>query len=141
MKLENKKKLAARTLKVGKGRIVFNRGQLPEIKEAITRQDIRDLVKAKAIIVDEIKGKKKIKPRKTRRREGSIKKTVNTRKRDYMSITRKLRGFLFELRKKGIVKGEDYNKLRREIRAKEFRSKAQFKERVSNLHKEKEGIK
>ena len=59
MNRETKKGLAVRTLGVGRGRIVFNKGMLNEIKESITRQDIRDLVKEKAIFVNEIKGKRK----------------------------------------------------------------------------------
>ena len=46
MKLEGKKDLVARTLGVGKGRIVFNVQRLEEIKQAITKQDIKDLVQA-----------------------------------------------------------------------------------------------
>ena len=60
MQLNKKKELAARTLNVGIGRIFFNRERLEEIKEAITRQDIRDLVSVKAISVKEIKGRKKM---------------------------------------------------------------------------------
>lgn len=43
MKLENKKDLASRALKVGKNRIAFNKSRLTEIKEAITKQDFKDL--------------------------------------------------------------------------------------------------
>ncbi len=70
---------------------------LAEIKEAITKQDIRDLLKSRAIIVKEIKGKLKRVKRKTRRREGSLKKKVKRTKKDYMAITRKLRVFISEL--------------------------------------------
>ena len=45
MNLSKKKALAARTLNVGKARILFNVQRLGEIKEAITKQDIRDLHK------------------------------------------------------------------------------------------------
>jgi len=87
MKLEGKKELASRALGIGKKRIVFNKERISEIKEAITKQDIRDLLKDKAIFINEIKGRKKIVRRKTRRRAGSVKKKVNNRKRDYMNIT------------------------------------------------------
>ena len=59
MKLENKKALVARALNVGKGRIIFNRKRLPEIKEAITKQDIKDLKSDGAIHDKEKAGKKK----------------------------------------------------------------------------------
>ena len=74
MNLEKKKMLAARTLGVGKARIIFNVARINEIKEAITKQDIRDLAADKAILIREIKGTKKKVKRKTRRRAGSIKK-------------------------------------------------------------------
>ena len=131
MNLLKKKILVARTLKVGKGRIIFNTQRLNEIKEAITRQDIRELFKDGAISIREIKGRKKNIKRKIRRRAGSIKKTVSTRKRDYMNLTRKLRAYIVELKKHGTITVEKYRKLRKEIRASIFRSKAHFKEGLS----------
>jgi len=130
MKLENKKALAAKTLGVGKGRIVFNRERLSEIKEAITKQDFRDLNKDGAISIKEIKGRKKLVKRKTRRRMGSIKKKVNTRKKDYVTLTRKLRAYIFELKKHGQITLERYRELRKEIRTRAFKSKANIKERL-----------
>lgn len=132
MKLENKKILAAKALKVGVGRVVFNKERLNEIKEAITKQDMLDLKKDGAISVSEIKGRKKIVKRKTRRRAGSIKMKVNTRKQDYVKLTRKLRAYILELKKHGTITDEKYRELRKEIRTKAFRSKAHLKERISS---------
>ena len=73
MNLSKKKALAARTLDVGKGRILFNMQGLDEIKEAITKQDIRDLHKEGIISIKEIKGRKTLVRRKTRKRMGSRK--------------------------------------------------------------------
>ena len=137
MQLNKKKELASRVLGIGKKRIIFNKGALDEVKEALTKQDIRDLVKAGSIFVKEISGTKKQVKRNTRRRAGSIKKNVNTRKRDYMTITRKLRAFISELRKHGTISSEEYWKLRKEIRAKSFKSKAHLKERISQVVKER----
>ena len=133
MKLEKKKDLVSRVLGVGKHRILFNKENLPEIKEAITRQDIRDLVSAKAIILKEPKGRKKIVRRKTRRRAGSIKKKVNSRKKEYMAITRKLRAHIKNLKLKQKISSENYLTLRKEIRARQHKSLSQLKERVKNL--------
>jgi len=138
MQLEGKRELAARTLKVGKARIIFNRERLGEIKEAITKQDIRDLLSNKAIRIKEIKGKKKKPTRKTRRRAGSIKKTVNVRKRNYMTLTRKLRAYISELKKQEVLNSKECDKLRKEIRNSLFKSKAHLKERIANLTKERE---
>ena len=131
MRLETKKELAARSLNVGKNRISFNRSRLEEIKEAITKQDMRDLKTSGAITVKEIKGSKKRAKRKTRRRQGSIKKKVNTSKRDYTILTRKLRKYILELKKQGKISTEDYRTLRKEIRNSTFRSKAHMKERIA----------
>ena len=61
--LAKKKQLAAKTLNVGKARIVFLPSRLDEIKEAITRQDILDLHKSGAITIRDIRGRKKIERR------------------------------------------------------------------------------
>ncbi len=135
MQLNKKKELAARTLGVGKNRILFNMTRLDEIKEAITKQDIKDLAAEKAIMIKEITGRKKKVKRNTRRRGGSVKKKVNKRKREYMNITRKLRAYFSELRKQDKITDDEYWKLRKEIRAKSFKSKAHAKERIEILIK------
>ncbi|PIN93894.1 hypothetical protein COU56_03320, partial [Candidatus Pacearchaeota archaeon CG10_big_fil_rev_8_21_14_0_10_31_9] len=94
MNLSNKKILAAKTLGVGTGRIELNINRLDEIKEAITRQDIKDLVKSGAIKIKETKGRRKNVKRKQRRRIGKIKLKVKARKRSYIIITRKLRTYI-----------------------------------------------
>lgn len=131
MKLENKKELAAKTLGVGKGRIVFNTSRLEEIKEAITKQDIRDLNASGAIFIKPINGRAKIVKRKSRRRFGSIKKSRKPGKAEYMILTRKLRAHLAELKKRGRITQEKFLKLRKEIKAKAFRDKAHMKESLA----------
>jgi large subunit ribosomal protein L19e len=138
MDLTNKKELAARTLGVGVGRVMFNTNRIDEIKEAITKQDIRDLVVDNAIFVREIKGRKTNEKRK-RRRAGSIRMKPNTRKRDYITITRKLRNYISELRKQTKLSDGEYLKLRNEIRSKNFRNKGHIKERISLMQNEKIG--
>lgn len=132
MKLNKKKELAKRTLNVGKGRIVFLESRLDEIKEAITKQDIRDLKKEGAIIIKEIKGKRKVRKKK-KKSVGNIRKKVRTRKKDYVIMTRKLRNYLFELKKSGKISREDEKELRKKIRNKAFRSKAHLKEQIGSL--------
>lgn len=140
MQLHKKKELARRVLGVGKERIIFNNEGLSELKTVLTRQDIRDLHKDKKIIIKEKTGRKSKKSRKTRRRMGSLKKKVNIKKRKYMILTRKLRSFILRLKKKGIISLEDYRKLRKEIRAKQFRSKSHMKERINQIINEKKGV-
>ena len=130
MKLDKKKILAASALKVGKGRICFEEGRLDEIKEAITKQDIKDLHKQGVIKIKEVKGRKKIKKRKTKRRAGKIKKKINKRKQEYVKTTRKLRDYIKELKKQEKISKEDCRELRKKIRARIFKSKAQLKEQL-----------
>jgi large subunit ribosomal protein L19e len=128
MNLTNKKELAAKVLKVGKNRILFVEEHLNEIKEAITRQDIVDLHSAGAIQVKEVTGRKKNVKRKNRRRIGKVKKKVNTRKKEYVIITRKLRKHLKHLLKVGKVDKDTYRQTRKQIRARKFKSKRHLKE-------------
>lgn len=135
MKLERKKALAARALSVGAGRIVFNSARLSEVKEAITKQDFKDLKESGAVFVKELRGRRKVVRRKTRRRMGSVRKKINTRKKDYMTLTRKLRSHLKHQKDNGKLSSEEVSQLRREIRSKDFRSLAHFKERIGSLKK------
>ena len=128
MKLNLKKRLAAKTLGVGLGKINFNTSRLDEIKEAITRQDIRDLVSSGAISVKTNKGRRKTVKRKHRRRAGKIKLKVNKRKEEYVILTRKLRKYISELKKFGKIDNETYKKVRKEIRNKTYKSKRNLKE-------------
>ncbi|MBS3065821.1 hypothetical protein J4229_02120 [Candidatus Pacearchaeota archaeon] len=130
MKLENKKDFASNVLGAGKGRIIFNKSRLSEIKEAMTRQDIRDLFASGAISIAEIKGRKKIEKRLTRRRAGSRRQPAIDKKRQYIITTRKLRAYLSELRKAEKITEEHFHKLRKEIRASSFRDKGHMKERI-----------
>lgn len=133
MKLEGKKQLAARALNVGSGRVVFNINRLSDIKEAITKQDIKDLQNSGAIMINDKKGRRKVQKRKTRRRAGSIRMKVNTRKKDYATLTRKLRTHLVNLKARDKISRDQHETLKKEVRASNFRSLAHMKERVGSL--------
>ena len=133
MNLTKRKELAAKVLKVGKNRIVFVEGHLAEIKEAITRMDILDLHKTGAIQIKEVKGRKKIVKRKNRRRVGKIKKNVNTRKAEYVAVTRKLRAFVRGLVRTGAIDKDRNREIRKQIRSRKFKSKRHLKEILEEL--------
>lgn len=135
MNLLKKKELTARTLKVGKERIIFVKARLNEIKEAITKQDIRDLKKEGAIVLKEIKGRKTIVNKKRRRGPGKIKKRVNKRKEEYMVLTRKLRNYVKGVKKQGRISDEEIKNIRKKIRNKIFRSKAHLKDYIGGSRK------
>src|SRR3989344_8771257 len=133
MKLDKKKVLAAKVLGVGKGRVIFNKERLDEIKEAITKQDIRELFDAGTISVAQIIGKRVIERRKTRRRMGSIRKKVKSGKRIYIKRTRKLRSYIAELKKHGEITSEQYITLRKQIRASIYRNKTHMREHIASF--------
>jgi large subunit ribosomal protein L19e len=128
MQLKKKKKLIARTLGVGTDRITLEESKLTDIKEAITRQDIRDLIAAGAIRLKPIKGRKSKETRKTKKRVGKRRKRVKETKEDYMALTRKLRAYLKNLRANNKITKEEYYDLRRKVKSKVFKSLSNFKE-------------
>jgi len=136
MNLKKKKQLAARTLGVGVDKIIFVKPE--EIKEAITKQDIRDLLGNKAIIIKQNKGKQ-MKQSNLRRGTGKIKKKIKKRKQEYVKLTRKLRAYIKQLLMQEKINKEKYRELRKQIKSKMFRSKSHLKE--SSLAKDKQDIK
>lgn len=130
MKLDKKKILASKVLKVGKNKIIFDSSRLAEIKEAITKQDIKDLFSQGIIKIRDKKGKKRKEKRRTRRKAGKIKKTIKKGKQEYVKITRRLRNYATELKKQGKISKEKYKELRKKIKARVFKNKAQLKENL-----------
>lgn len=134
MNLSKKKALAVKTLKVGKARIMFVKSRLEDIKEAITKQDIKDLQKDGAIIVKDIKGRKKNLKKKIKKSTGNIRKKVNKRKKEYVIMTRKLRKYVKELKNHGKLSREQVIDIRKKIRNKYYKSLGNLKE---NIRREK----
>jgi large subunit ribosomal protein L19e len=135
MNLSKKKSLAVKTLEVGKDRIVFVKSRIEEIKDAITKQDIRDLVESGAILIKQKKGRKKVIKNKKRKTMGKIRKKVNKRKQDYVKLTRKLRDYVLKLKKQEKISCEEFKEIRKKIRNKVFKSKANLKEYIGEIKK------
>jgi large subunit ribosomal protein L19e len=133
MNLGKKKSLAARTFGVGESRIKFLEPRLDEIKEALTKQDIRDLHKDGAIIVLPVKGRKILIRKKKNRSVGNVRKKVNKRKQKYVKLTRKLRKHLAEI--EGKLTKKEKIEIRNKIRNKSFDSKSDFKTYLSGAKK------
>ena len=134
MNLSKKKKLAKRTLNVGEDRIVFLQSRLEEIKDAITKQDIRDLLKSGAIIIKEGKGRKKVETHKSRS-VGNVRRKAKNKKREYMILTRKLRKYLKGPKAKENLSKGDIIDLRKKIRNRIFRNTAHLKEHIGGVKK------
>ncbi len=120
--LDKRKNIAAKVLNVGKNRLYFDPESLSEIKEAITKQDIRELHSQGIIKVKEKKGRKKVEKRKTKRGPGKIKKKVNNRKQEYVKRVRKQREYIKNLLKLNKIEKETYRDLRKQIKANSFKS-------------------
>ena len=135
MKLDKKKALASKVFGVGKERIIFVEPRLAEIKEAITKEDIRGLKADGAIIVKEIKGRQRNKTGRKRRTPGNIRKIARNKKREYMLLTRKLRSHVAYLKSKKELSKKQAEDLRKKIRSRYFKNKSQLKEYISTLKK------
>jgi large subunit ribosomal protein L19e len=133
--LRKRKALASKVLRVGKNKIIFDSSKLAEIKEAITKQDIRDLYEAGIISIRETRGKKTIVKRTTKKGPGKTKRKVHNRKRDYMILVRKLRRHVRELKTQGRLPQEAFEDIRKKIRAKTFKNKAHLKEYLKEYEK------
>ena len=130
MNLRSKKRLAAETFGVGKSRILFVNERIEEIKEAITKQDMRNLHKDGAIIIKEIRGRSKNVNKDKKRHVGKVRRKVNIRKREYVILTRKLRKVLAEKRNRGEISREEIKEIRKKIRNKLFKSKSHLNENM-----------
>ena len=135
MNLRSKKELAAKTFNVGKARVTFVTERLSEVKEAITKEDLRALKESGAIEIKPINGRKANTTRKNARGAGKIKLKVNKRKQEYVIITRKLRGYAAELKKQGRLTSEEVIEIRKRIRNRAFKSKANLKLYIEGLRK------
>lgn len=138
MKLKLQKRIAADVLKCSPYRVSFNTEKLSEIKEAITKSDIRGLVKRKIISEKPVKGiakfrARKIKAQKRKGRQrgvGSRKGKTTARenpKKSWMNRIRAQRKFLQELKTKGLITTRDFGLLYNKAKGGFFRSTRHIK--------------
>jgi large subunit ribosomal protein L19e len=139
MSFRMQKRIAAEILGVGVNRVKFDPDRLKDIKEAITRKDIEELIKEGAIKKRPVKGYKRRagrerqKRRKKRKRgEGKIKKKIKERKRKYIILIRNLRAYLKRLKKLGKISKEEYHKLRKLAKAGMFKSRKELEEYIKS---------
>ncbi len=135
MNLRTKKTLASSALKVGRDRVVFLKSRINEIKEAITKQDIKDLKQEGAILVKDVCGRKKNVKRKHKRGTGKIRKKVNVRKQEYVIMTRKLRKIVAGKKEQGEIDRLETKDIRNKIRNRIFKSGAHLKKYIKELRK------
>lgn len=133
MNLKVQKRLAAEVLKCSQKRIIFDPERFEELKESITKADIRALIKDKAIKLRPVKGVSRARAKKNRkqrakgRRKGlgsrkgraGARLSKKTKRKQNMRVQRKL---LKTLREKGIVDRATYRKLYSKSKGGFFRS-------------------
>jgi large subunit ribosomal protein L19e len=135
MKLDVQKRLAAKVLKIGLARVWFDPSRLDDIKEAITKEDIKSLIKQGAIKAKRVRGvaKKRRKRRRGPGRRKGAKKARTPKKRRWISKVRAQRRFLKRLREKGILNPREYRKIYSLIKGGAFKSVSHLKTHIKKL--------
>jgi large subunit ribosomal protein L19e len=125
------KKLAADILKVGQSKIVMDTEHLEDIKNAITRRDIKKMISKGYIKVKRSKIKRPELYRKKKKRGPGSKKGSSRaklpKKEKWMHTIRPLRRMLKELRDKGSIDTKTYRKTYLLIKSGMFRSRSHLK--------------
>ncbi|MEA3379062.1 MAG: 50S ribosomal protein L19e [Nanoarchaeota archaeon] len=154
MRLTSQRRTAAQLLKVGENRVWFDPDRLDEIKGAITKADMRSLIKDLAIQARPYTGissfrsrKLKIQKKKGRRkgagsRKGAIKSRLK-KKDAWKSKVRSQRKFIKALKEKKLIEIGTYRNTYSKIKGGFFRSCRHIKLFLNehNLFKQKNGKK
>lgn len=138
MNTETQKVLAAKVAGVGLARVILDPMRYDDIKEAITREDIRSLIKQGAIKILPIKGPSRHRARirhaqkKKGRQAGHGKrrggKNARTpRKLQWMIKIRKIRSTLLALKEKGLLEPKTYRDLYMKAKGGLFRDTGHLK--------------
>jgi large subunit ribosomal protein L19e len=132
--LKTQKRMAAEILNAGTNKVWFDPSRILEIKEAITKQDIIDLIKDKCIKKKPKKGqkrrtvKRKISRNVKGRRKGSGKIRRKIIRETYLNKIRKLRAYLKFLKKNKGIKNEKYRLAYNLIKAGFLKNKEEIKQ-------------
>ena len=128
------RRLAAQIKKVGENNVKFNPEYLDEIAEALTRKDVKKLIKDGKIIIEERNGisngrlkerKEKKRKRGERRKEGSRKGKAGARrgkKEQWISKIRKIRKYLKWLRDNNVIDKKSYRLAYKRAKGNAFKS-------------------
>ncbi len=138
MNLKLQKRLAAKLLKASKKRVKLDPSALHDVKEAITKRDVRELISDKLVKVVKKKGVSRARANKLQRQKakglrkgaGSRKGSFKTRlpkKEAWMNKVRIQREFLKTLKEKGVLETRNYRKLYNMVKGGFFRSKRHLK--------------
>ena len=109
MKLQ--RRLAAYILKCAQDRVSFDTTRLDDIREAITKVDVRALIKEGAIKSRPARGVSRARVQHRRRGPGSIRRSLKKIKHNWVNRIRPQRAYLEQLRNSGDVTKQEYRKL------------------------------
>lgn len=149
MKLNVQKRLAADVLDCSPKRICLDEERLADIKEAITKIDIKSLIKDKAITkkpiksVSRVRARLRSKQKKSGRRRGQGKRKGKEnarcpRKGVWINHIRLQRNLLKKMRENGIFTTQVYRNLYEKAKGGFFRSKKHLKLYIEERHLAKE---
>jgi large subunit ribosomal protein L19e len=138
MNTSNQRRIGAKVLKVGKGKVWFDKSKIEEIKEAITKADIRKLVGQNIIQKRPDQGTSRFRARKRiiQRRKGRQKgpgsrkgkKTARLKRKDsWMIKVRSQRKFIKDLKTKSLVGVSTYRNLYSRVKGGYFRNRRHIK--------------
>lgn len=138
MKLNNQKRMVADMLGVGLARVKFDTSRLEDIKESITKADLRALIVDKAIIIKPKTGVSRVRARKilTQKAKGrrsgrgskkGKKRSTLTKKRAWINKVRVQREFVKNARDKKIISTKTYRSIYGKISGGYFRSRNHVK--------------
>ncbi|MEK6934476.1 MAG: 50S ribosomal protein L19e [Nanoarchaeota archaeon] len=133
MNIKNQRRVASKLLKIGKKRVKFDIEKLAEIKEAITKSDLRSLIAKKIIKSKKQKGHSRVRSRKIKRQKkkgqrkgpGSRKGKQTSRlsrKKRWMIKVRAQRKFIKSLRGNKKITSQVYNDIYNKIKSNRFRT-------------------
>jgi len=138
MRLSSQRELSAQMLGAGKSKVWFDPERLSEIKEAITKGDIRSLIKKKVIQhrpelgSSRVRARKRLVQKRKGRQQGLGSRKGSrgarlTKKEAWMITVRGQRAFAQELKTKGLVDTKAYRDLYSKIKGGYFRNKRHIK--------------
>ncbi len=133
MNVSHQKKLIARAIGIGKERVKIDPEKLADIKEAITKADLRSLISSGAIKIKQKTGHSKSRSRKIKIQKGKgRRKGQGTRKGRrtarlpkkafWMLKTRSQREFIKSLKERKLITKQTYRDLYHKIKSNRFRS-------------------
>ncbi len=144
MNLSGQRRLAADVMKIGATRVKFDPERLEDVSEAITKDDIRGLIKAGAITEKPVTGisrgrfRARIKQKHKGRHKGVGKrsgtaKARTPKKRKWIGKIRAIRDELKKMRDSKEIDSSQYRKLYRQSKGNLFLSRRHLKEQIGRM--------